>query len=132
MKEQKYLAWDSLSKTWLFPYPNGFSLFSECTAFNLIEQSWCEKNKDYCKTNRSLDFLKYVKIVEFIGAKDVNGNDLYDGHIIHESGSYIVWSEHLLCWCFQFKNSMLQPTPLFHDMEYFKTIEIKGHIFDYE
>jgi len=43
-----------------------------------------------------------------------NGDEIFDGDIINESGAYIVWDSILSCWCFTFEDSPEQTTPLFH------------------
>lgn len=64
---------------------------------------------------------------QYIGIKDKNGKEIYEGDFIGDAGAYIIWSEKLYCWCFKFNGDKIE-TPLFYDDV--TTFEVTGNIYE--
>ena len=62
--------------------------------------------------------------------KDKNGVEIFEGDVVHKSGAYIIWDNHLLCWCFVHtsdKNNGIHPTPLYKNPKHL-LFEVIGNI----
>lgn len=54
------------------------------------------------------------------------GQKIYEGDIISKAGAYILWSNRLACWCFNFKESTTPEVPLFFEKT--KDLEVFGNV----
>ena len=93
-REMKFRAWDEATSKMVF---TGFHIIGEVTMFSAIEQ-YCYETKGESNT---LDRINDIIITQYTGAKDFNGNDIYEGDVVRgESGRLyeIKWREDELQW----------------------------------
>lgn len=81
MQVIRFRAWDNASKEWLLGYNfgslGGFNLFGEVVVFgewgNLADQYIFERNGHK---------IADLKVMQFVGVKDLKGKDIYEGDIV--------------------------------------------------
>ena len=79
-REIKFRAWDNKTEKFLYPYPEGFNVLGEVTAFCLIEQQIRELTPG---TNILDRVLNDIILLQFTGLYDKNRNEIYEGDILH-------------------------------------------------
>lgn len=106
----EFRAWDIKNKTWI--NPDWFSILGNGT---LIDSNTID--------------LKNCIVQQFCGLYDKNKKKIFEGDIISKAGAYVLWSERLACWAFDFKGEegKNREVPLFYEKT--EEFEIIGDIY---
>lgn len=99
MRPLKFRAWDSRNKKWLWPYPEGFNILVEVTAFQIIQQVDTGRlnDIDIVQFTGFRDGTKWTELTEEERIKWVRdgnmpsqwkGKDIYEGDIVETYNKY--------------------------------------------
>jgi uncharacterized phage protein (TIGR01671 family) len=92
MREIKFRAWDEKFHKWLHPYPEGFHVIGEVTAFDLIGMQLKESTPELTTLERIGD----VRLVQFACILDKNGKDIYEFDLLSDEDGHtgiVQWCE---------------------------------------
>lgn len=92
MREIKFRAWDKKLKEMVGV---GFHVIGEYTMFDIIEQHCYETKED----GTTLERLTDIEITQYVGRKDKNEVDIYEGDIIQVESHGIKLSKFRVYWC---------------------------------
>jgi uncharacterized phage protein (TIGR01671 family) len=123
MRQIKFRAWDKGKKKFL---PDDcFSIINR-TGFNAFGVMISDF-EDYLVGEFLYD--ESQELTQFTGLIDKNGKEIYEGDIVSKIGAYVIWSDTIACWCFNFKDSETQDTPLFFENN-LELCEVIGNIYE--
>ncbi len=72
MRAIKFRSWNLESKEMIYSEDVSWSYFTDCLMYNF----------DYNDKSQMEDFEKQYKVMEYIGIKDRDGKDIYEGDIV--------------------------------------------------
>jgi len=125
MREHKYMVWDIVEKRWVKPVcDEGNKEVGFCIRLDgvLIEYT----NTQFYPSVEYPEMDRY-KIVEYIGRKDMNGREVYEGCFFKSNDIY-----HIVMWeDYKWVVASIDEMGYHNELDMIDGIEILGHILEH-